>query len=188
MARTPRERTGMVLCPRDPAGRLLPIDALQRFASKCEFDPVTGCVIWRGGTTQGRGNTATYGSFWYEGRRWFAHRWAGVHIHGLLVNDLEVTLQLLNMREFAEWLRTNGDPAHARFADEIIDAQDALAVAGYQGPSLGENVDGLDNENRENEKQALALDDMRKVLVETGALASDDRTTPLPDLLRALLS
>lgn len=105
-----------------------------------------------------------------------------------LVNDLEVVLQLLNMREYAEWLRTNGDPAHARFADEIIDAQDALAVAGYQGPSLGENVDGLDNENRENEKQALVLDDMRKVLVEYGALAPDDRATPLPDLLRALLS
>lgn len=88
-ARTPRERTGMVLCPRDPAGRLLPIDALQRFASKCEFDAATGCVIWRGGTTQGRGNTAVYGSFWYEGRRWFAHRWAGVHIHGLNLDGVQ---------------------------------------------------------------------------------------------------
>lgn len=105
-----------------------------------------------------------------------------------LVNDLEVTLQLLNMREFAEWLRTNGDPAHARFADEIIDAQDALATAGYHGPSLGENVDGLDEENRENEKQALVLGDMRKVLIEAGALEATDRDTPLPDLLRALLS
>lgn len=79
----------MVLCPRDPAGRLLPIDALQRFASKCEFDAATGCVIWRGGTTQGRGNTAVYGSFWYEGRRWFAHRWAGVHIHGLDLDGVQ---------------------------------------------------------------------------------------------------
>lgn len=87
--RTPREQTGMVLCPRDAAGRLLPIDALQRFASKCEFDAATGCVIWRGGTTQGRGNTAVYGSFWYDGRRWFAHRWAGVHIHGLDLNGVQ---------------------------------------------------------------------------------------------------
>jgi hypothetical protein len=87
--RTPRERTGMVLCPRDAAGRLLPIDALQRFASKCEFDATTGCVLWRGGTTQGRGNTATYGSFWYEGRRWFAHRWSGVHIHGLALDGVQ---------------------------------------------------------------------------------------------------
>lgn len=57
--------------------------ALQRFAEKCEFDPVTGCVVWTGGTTSGKGNSARYGSFWYEGRRWFAHRWAAVHIHGL---------------------------------------------------------------------------------------------------------
>lgn len=97
-------------------------------------------------------------------------------------------MQLLNMREFAEWLRDKGDPAHARFADEIIDAQDALRVAGYHSPTLADNVDGLDMENRENEKQALVLADMRKVLVEAGALAADDKETALPDLLRALLS
>lgn len=87
--RTPPERSGTALCPRGPGGRLLPIDALQRFASKCEFDATTGCVIWRGGTTQGRGNTPVYGSFWYEGRRWFAHRWAGVHIHGLALDGVQ---------------------------------------------------------------------------------------------------
>lgn len=76
----------MLLCDRDSRGRMIRLDALARFASKCEFDATTGCVLWRGGTTQGRGNTAVYGSFWYDGRRWFAHRWAGVHIHGL---DLE---------------------------------------------------------------------------------------------------
>lgn len=89
MARTPRERTGMVLCPRSPDGRLLPIDALQRFASKCRFDAVTGCVVWAGGKTRGRGNTAQYGSFWYDGRRWFAHRWAGAHIHGLRLDGVQ---------------------------------------------------------------------------------------------------
>lgn len=57
--------------------------ALERFRTKCRFDPRTGCVIWEGGKTRGRGNTATYGSFWYDGRRWFAHRWSGVFIHGL---------------------------------------------------------------------------------------------------------
>lgn len=87
--RTPRERSGMVLCPRDERGRLLPLDALARFASKCEFDATTGCVIWVGGKTRGRGNTATYGSFWYEGARWFAHRWAGVHIHGLALDGVQ---------------------------------------------------------------------------------------------------
>jgi hypothetical protein len=105
-----------------------------------------------------------------------------------LIRDLEEALRLLNMREFAEWLRDKGDPAHARFADEILEAQDALRVAGYGSPVLAKNIDALDDENREHERQALALQDVRKVLVEYGALASDDRDTPLPDLVRALLS
>lgn len=79
------------------AGRFVPRDdnhdlarALERFRSKCRFDPRTGCVLWTGGTTRGRGNTATYGSFWYDGRRWFAHRWAAAFIHGLDVEGLQV--------------------------------------------------------------------------------------------------
>lgn len=56
--------------------------ALQRFAEKCEFDPVTGCVLWRGGTSSGRGNSTRYGVFWDDGRV-FSHRWAAVHIHGI---------------------------------------------------------------------------------------------------------
>lgn len=88
--RTPRERSGMVLCPRDARGRMQPLDPLARFAEKCRFDPFTGCVVWTGGRTRGRGNTAQYGSFWYEGRRWFAHRWAAVHVHRLDVGALQV--------------------------------------------------------------------------------------------------
>jgi hypothetical protein len=61
--------------------------ALVRFAEKCRFDPTTGCVLWTGGTTAGRGNSARYGSFWYEGSRWFAHRWSAVHIKGLVLGD-----------------------------------------------------------------------------------------------------
>lgn len=58
--------------------------ALERFAEKCAFDPVTGCVMWIGGRTSGRGQSQpVYGTFWDQGRRWSAHRWAGVHIHGL---------------------------------------------------------------------------------------------------------
>ena len=57
--------------------------ALQRFAEKCVFDYSTGCVLWTGGTSTGRGNTTRYGVFWAEGRRVFAHRWAAVHIHGI---------------------------------------------------------------------------------------------------------
>lgn len=56
--------------------------AMERFAEKCRFEPETGCVIWTGGTTSGQGCNTLYGSFWYEGRRWFAHRWSTVHIHG----------------------------------------------------------------------------------------------------------
>lgn len=88
--RCAREETGAVKCPRDAAGRLLPIPALERFAAKCEFDPYTGCVLWRGGTTQGRANTAIYGSFWDGDRRWFAHRWAAAHIHGHDITGLQV--------------------------------------------------------------------------------------------------
>lgn len=110
--------------------------------------------------------------------------WVGLGI----IRDLEVTVQLLNMREFAEWLRTQGDPAHQRFGDEILEAQGILDGAGYATPSLVANVDGLDDENRENDAKALVLADVRQVLVSTGALASDDHETPLPALVRALLS
>jgi len=81
--------SGMERCPRDAMGRLLPISAIERFREKCQFQPETGCVLWIGGKTQGRGNSAVYGSFWFEGRRWFAHRWAGVFIHGLDLDGLQ---------------------------------------------------------------------------------------------------
>lgn len=63
---------------------------LERFLRNCQFDAGTGCVLWTGGTTAGRGHSARYGSFWFEGRRWFTHRWAAVHIHGLDCNGLQV--------------------------------------------------------------------------------------------------
>jgi hypothetical protein len=65
----------------EPAGRK-PKTALERFASKCRFEPETGCVVWTGGTTSGQGCNTRYGAFWFEGRRWFAHRWSAVYIHG----------------------------------------------------------------------------------------------------------
>jgi hypothetical protein len=88
--RTPRERSGFLICPRDKRGRVVALDPLRRFAEKCEFEPTNGCVLWRGGTTSGAGNTATYGAFWADGRRWFAHRWAAVHIHRLVVAGVQV--------------------------------------------------------------------------------------------------
>lgn len=64
--------------------------ALERFAERCAFDPVTGCVMWIGGKTSGRGHSEPYGSFWFEGARWFAHRWAAMHIHGFEITGLQV--------------------------------------------------------------------------------------------------
>ncbi len=64
--------------------------ALQRFLAKCAFNPQTGCVTWTGGTTCGHGKNQRYGSFWFEGKRWTAHRWSAKHIHGLEINGLDV--------------------------------------------------------------------------------------------------
>lgn len=80
--RCPRRQTFQSPCGPDAT-------ALERFAAKCEFDPATGCVMWTGGTTSGRGHSAPYGSFW-DGRRWFAHRWAAKHIHGLNIDGMQV--------------------------------------------------------------------------------------------------
>ena len=66
------------------------LQPLDRFRTKCRFDPGTGCVLWIAGTTSGQGNSLRYGSFWFAGRRWFAHRWAAKYIHGLDIYDKQV--------------------------------------------------------------------------------------------------
>ena len=66
------------------------IAPLERFLSFCRFEPETGCVVWVGGKTQGRGHHVPYGAFWFQGRRWFAHRWAAKYIHQLEIDDLDV--------------------------------------------------------------------------------------------------
>lgn len=60
--------------------------ALQRFAEKCRFDPVTGCVLWTGATSAGRGNSTRYGVFW-DGEKVYAHRWSAVNIHEIDLGD-----------------------------------------------------------------------------------------------------
>ena len=67
-----------------------PVPAIERFAAKCAFDPVTGCVMWVGGKTSGRGHSEPYGRFWFENFNWFAHRWAAMHIHGFEITGLQV--------------------------------------------------------------------------------------------------
>lgn len=64
--------------------------AMDRFAEKCAFDPYTGCVMWIGGITMGGGHSQPYGSFKFMRRRWAAHRWSAVHIHGFDIEGLHV--------------------------------------------------------------------------------------------------
>lgn len=85
----------MAHCPvkRDVRGRISHGwngEAFERFLRYCKFDPGTGCVVWTGGTTAGRGHSARYGAFWFEGRRWFVHRWAAKYIHGLDIDGVQV--------------------------------------------------------------------------------------------------
>jgi hypothetical protein len=64
--------------------------ARARFLAKCRFEPETGCVLWTGAKTAGRGHHVPYGSFWYDNARWFAHRWSAKHIHGFDIDGLQV--------------------------------------------------------------------------------------------------
>lgn len=85
------EAAAIVAVRRDPRGRFIgAAAAIERFAAKCRFDPVTGCVMWTGGTTSGQLKRLRYGSFWDRGRRWFAHRWAARFIHGLEIDGFQV--------------------------------------------------------------------------------------------------
>lgn len=63
--------------------------ALARFKDKCVFDPSTGCVLWNGALTNGKGSSSIYGRFWYEGKSWYAHLWAAKFIHGIEVGEGE---------------------------------------------------------------------------------------------------
>ena len=80
----------MKFVERQAGGRFAPVDAMTRFIAKCRFEPETGCVVWTGGKTSGRGHHIPYGGFWFEGMRWFAHRWSAKYIHGLEIDDYQV--------------------------------------------------------------------------------------------------
>lgn len=85
-------KTGTIIPHRNgPGGGFVSsLPPLERFLTYCRFDATTGCVLWTGGTTQGRGHSAPYGAFWFEGRRWAAHRWAAANIHGQDIDGLQV--------------------------------------------------------------------------------------------------
>jgi hypothetical protein len=88
--RKPRGEWAGLVNPRGAGGRWQKMDARQRFIEKCQFDPLTGCVLWTGAQTCGRGHHDPYGAFKYEGRRWAAHRWAAKFIHGFEIEGLQV--------------------------------------------------------------------------------------------------
>jgi hypothetical protein len=114
-----------------------------------------------------------------------------------LVYDLEVAVRILDLPEFADWLRVHGDDTQSRFGTEIAelvdrdnanaewgdDVEQALKAAGCDlttatAPEIiGELAD-----------QAEQARQIRAVLVEVGALSADDTATSVPDLLRALVS
>lgn len=62
---------------------------LERFAEKCAFDPITGCVMWIGGQTKGHGHHEPYGRF-RDGTTWLAHRWSAHNIHGHDITNRQV--------------------------------------------------------------------------------------------------
>lgn len=64
--------------------------ALERFLHYCRFDATTGCVLWSGGTSMGRGHSAPYGAFKDKGKRVPAHRWSAQHIHGFDIEGFHV--------------------------------------------------------------------------------------------------
>lgn len=64
--------------------------SIERFKKFCRFDPGTGCVIWTGSTSMGRGKSAPYPHFWFNGEKWWGHRFAAKYIHGLDIEGLDV--------------------------------------------------------------------------------------------------
>lgn len=112
---------------------------------------------------------------------------------GGLISDLEKTMQILNLREFGEWLRTHGPDEHRQFATEILDqaetieAYDDAVNHAAERHGLGEwadpvaAVEALDGKAKDYEA-------IRSALVDIGALGEDDDETPVADLVRALLA
>jgi hypothetical protein len=106
--------------------------------------------------------------------------------------DLEVVMRLLNLREFIDHLNVNGDDEQRRWAAEMLAALDEVDEA----DSLYEDIDRVlpvkpgDFYGEAVEvaaKKAVVYDAMRAVLEQVGAIDSDDTTTDLPALIRALL-
>lgn len=57
-----------------------------------------------------------------------------------LIADLELIMKLLNLREFAEWLRLHGAPEHRQFAEQILADNEEIRNIGYALGHAGEGV------------------------------------------------
>lgn len=114
-----------------------------------------------------------------------------------VIGDIKLAAQVLNKREGLEKLLLSDDPDAQRFArealcdDETLEAvQDAVDRA-HGSPEPYSGADPVAVIEQLDEAVLAARRDyeaVRNVLVQAGALADDDKETPVADLLRMLLS
>lgn len=104
-----------------------------------------------------------------------------------MVADMEAVVRLLSLEEFGKWLYAHSDEELQRWGVEVLDAAaDRDALTGLMA-ELDKQVPPTDcNEPALNQIERAG--EVRKVLVELGALSADDTETSIPDLLRALLA
>lgn len=76
-----------VLTPLDPAsvaaGHERSREPLERFMSKVQADPVTGCWVWTGAIIKGTTSDEAYGRFYIDGQAPRAHIWVWENVAGL---------------------------------------------------------------------------------------------------------
>lgn len=113
-----------------------------------------------------------------------------------IVDDLKMAAQILTTREYLDWLRVHGDPAHIEFVDDLLrdaDTLDAVQDAADRAQASSKDggadpvavIEEIDDAATRAQTENAAL---RSVLIDIGALVDDDEETDIADLLRALLS
>ena len=65
-------------------------DDLRRFLSKVIIYDNTECIEWKGGIQQSKQKYGGYGTFWYSGRKGYAHRFIYEHCEGKIPNGLVI--------------------------------------------------------------------------------------------------
>lgn len=117
---------------------------IARFLWLCDLDPATGCLIWQGARSRGRGNTAWYGTFATGNKSVRAHKFYAVAVLGLrpetgrhhldhtcpnslCVSHIECVPEFLNLK--LRWIRVQVglDPDKIRGA--VVDYLDQTCEA-----------------------------------------------------------